>query len=171
MGSLIGRFLALVTFNAGPQDLPFSVGLRNQVVLLHVVLGFLVAVLSQPATEALVAALLSTGVMVAVAAGIPWAHGFAARVTQTITALGGAGVIFSLLSWPVVWVLERTFQANGEPGAVPLLALLVLLIWNLAVVAHVFRHSLSRGLGVGAVYALLYLVAVVLVTRLVMPAG
>lgn len=171
MGSLVGRFLALVTFNAGPQDLPYATGLRNQTVILYLVLGVLVMSMSLPVPQASLSALLGTLVMLVFAAGLPWVHGYPARITQTVTALAGAGVIFWLLSWPVVWVFERSVQASGEVGLAPQLALLVLQIWNLGVIAHVLRHALSRGLGMGIAYALLYLLVAVGVSRLAMAAG
>jgi hypothetical protein len=85
-----------------------------------------------------------------------------ARLAQTLTALAGTGALLGLLGIPLMLEAGRA-QQSGEPGAALVTGWLLLLIWNITVQAHIFRHALSTRYGIGLLVAGLHtVVAIVL---------
>ncbi len=68
-----------------------------------------------------------------------------ARIYQTLTALFGTGLLFSLMLSPI---LQLSLTSGGKSGGGLLLALMA---WNFAVEGNIFKHALSismmRGVG------------------------
>ena len=68
-----------------------------------------------------------------------------ARLMQTLTALFGTGLLFSLMLSPI---LQLSLTSGGKSGGGLLLALMA---WNFAVEGNIFKHALSitmmRGVG------------------------
>jgi hypothetical protein len=89
---------------------------------------------------------------------------------QTLTALAGTGTLLGLLGMPLMLQASRV-QQSGEPGAALVMGWLVLLIWNITVQAHIFRHALSSRYGIGLLVAGLHtVVAIVLLDYFFPPA-
>jgi len=71
----------------------------------------------------------------------------------------GTGTIFSLLATPVYYLLAVPVVAlSGNP----LLSFLVwvLIVWNIAVMAHILRHALAVSFPIGVLVALMYILIV-----------
>ncbi|MGD2073903.1 MAG: hypothetical protein PVI91_02845 [Gammaproteobacteria bacterium] len=75
-----------------------------------------------------------------------------ARLMQTLTALAGTGAMLGLLGMPLMLQASRT-PAGSEPAAALVMGWLALLVWSIAVQAHIFRHALSSWYGVGLLVA------------------
>ena len=80
------------------------------------------------------------------------------RYQQTLTALIGVGLLLGTAALPLSIWLRREFAAvnNGTPE-LPLMLILILVVWNVAAIAHVLRHALSSSYGGAVLYALGYL--------------
>jgi len=91
-----------------------------------------------------------------------------ARLVQTLTALAGTGTVLGIVGLPLV------LQAGGiqaEDGAAGILVLgwLLMLVWSIAVQAHIFRHALSTGYGTGLLVAGLHTVLIITLVEILFP--
>ncbi len=77
------------------------------------------------------------------------------RLVQTLTALAGTGAILGLLGLPLVWQVARAQAAAAAPPSLSI-GWLLLVIWSVAVQAHIFRHALSTRFGYGLLLAALH---------------
>jgi hypothetical protein len=143
---LLRQFIEVCLLRRGPQDLPYS----------------------PPATLALVAALLAVQLGFASHQGLPLAA-LVARVavtlilllgvtrallasrrlenrgTQTVLALAGTGLIFSLAMMPMALALQPHLENKEPPPEVMVYALaaLALFVWKLVVEAAIWRQALN----------------------------
>ncbi len=79
------------------------------------------------------------------------------RYLQTITALLGVNLLVTALQLPL-YVWRHLIDAGPDVMTLPDMALLVLLVWFLAIVAHVMRHALEIPYAGAAVISIMYFV-------------
>lgn len=153
--AIVRAYFAVCTFRLGPQDLP-AAGVFLSISLALYALASTALVL--PA-RALPVAILSGTTETALLLLITWVllrlRGVPARFRQTATALTGTGFLFSLVALPL-------FCLHGVDAAPLLLALigllvLCLVVWNVAVMAHILRHALSASFPMGVLLAMGYI--------------
>lgn len=158
MQRLISLFVDICLLRSGPQDLPTSTVLLILALLANAAAGVLMLQVSTPPGTSVLIVLFDTVLMVAFVSIVLQLRGHPERRVQTITALGGTGMLFSLMNWPVTGWWYRAKEAGAETG-VPLLALMVLLVWNIIVIGHILRHaldvSLPSGIGISLIYVLI----------------
>src|SRR5687768_10500973 len=93
---------------------------------------------------------------------LPWvllrSRGLGARYVQTLTALVGTGVLFTLAYLPVAWLASDL--PVPDPAATPtqkqlIVAWLTLALvgWKLAINGHVWRHAMGWPLAAGLALA------------------
>lgn len=150
MSRLISQFWSICMFKAGPQDLPYSVGLMRATLAISALSGFLILQFSTTDT-----ALAQVLVDIALGAAYIWPllyfAGFRHRFTQTWSAWLGTDVIVNLFaSVPL-------YNLGTNPSNANSIMLLLLLIWHIAIYAHIFRHALGRGWVMGIGLALFYM--------------
>lgn len=120
--------------------------------VLHWLLGFVLALFSYPVGLAAAAALIGTLLVVALVHGALMFTGRTHRFGQTVTAMAGTEFMLGLLALAItLW-----YYSGGSEGAASALALL-LLGWNVVVAAHIFRHALDSTPVLGVVSALAYI--------------
>lgn len=141
---------------AGPQDLPASYSLMALAVTGYAAVAVLVAHISLPAhSTAVLAAVVDTSLLVVLSRVVLWTRMLTNRWAQTLTALAGTGGLFELILWPIdLWQ-----QQNGtvEPVfGLPLVLVLSILVWNVAVTGHILRHALSTSMFNGTLLAVVY---------------
>lgn len=90
------------------------------------------------------------------------------RLAQTLTALAGTGALLGLLGMPLMLHASRV-QEGGDPGAALVMGWLVLLIWNITVQAHIYRHALSSRYGTGLLVAGLHTVVAIVLLEYFFP--
>ena len=87
--------------------------------------------------------------------GAAWVILLATRKTprwpQTSIALAGGNTIFILLN------AVLTLLAGRPLGMSMAIALLLLMIWQIAFLGHVYRHALGVGMGGGILVAMIYI--------------
>lgn len=154
LARLIAALFDLCLLKRGPQDLPFRPVLVLALLLAGLALEVYGVVLVGVSNSAEV--VLLSGVF-AVAA--PWAllrwRGLDARLWQTLLALIGTGVLFSLLRLPLLAALGP-LAAQPKPALAPLYGwgLVLLIGWQLLVYGHIWRHALRLPLPTGVLVAL-----------------
>ena len=155
MSRLIRLWFDICLLRAAPQDLPYSRELLGLAIAGYTLVSFL---LSLPASSPLVAAqlaLVDSALLVVFAATTLYLSGKFSRLNQTLTALSGTGMLLGLFALPVIQLLSPN-QTTGELSPLAGLLWLVMFGWNLVVVAHIMRHSLSTGFLVATGIATLY---------------
>lgn len=154
----------LMRLRIGPQDLPYSPPLLVRIALLALAVDLLAAhVLEASGVSAL---RFVSGFAVTFA--LPWLvlnwRGHRTRYVQTMLALLGTGIAFSLMFLPLAsWALSSGLVALGDKPS-PQQALfawliLALVVWKIAVTASIWRHALDWPLPAGVGIALLLFVA------------
>lgn len=152
MEALIRAILSIALLRQGPQILPVSSFLLTLALAVHVGTGVLLGLFSLPFATALVSATAGTLIMVALVHVLLLAHRLNSRAKQTLTALAGCEALIGLMALP----LATLFYAGGGLAELAMLLSLVLLLWNVAVAAHIFRHALNVSPGMGVLFAIGY---------------
>lgn len=161
---LVRVTLKLLQFRAGPQDFPYSMQATRVVVLAALVVSYLQYRLTLPPVVALVHALVTLAVMAALTWQLLAWRKLANRTQQTVNALFATGSALTLLLLPLLAAIapqlarlaENPDRAATEPlPALPMLGVMVLSFWSLAVSANIYRHALNLHPALGVAVALL----------------
>jgi len=148
--TVINAFWEIALFRRGPEDLPTS-----QLLLIVAILGYLI---SNGAGAALVGAspvlvpLIDLLLLVTAGAGLLFAAGYPQRLQQMLTALCGADAVVQFISLPFSAMMA------GTPTLLSTIALVVLLLWSLAVYGSIFSRAISQSFGIGIALTFLYFV-------------
>ncbi|HCB15304.1 MAG TPA: hypothetical protein DEP36_17300 [Gammaproteobacteria bacterium] len=154
MQALFNLFLDICLFRKGPQHVPSSVALLKICLLAYSLSGLLVLILSTPPPVAILQILLDLVLLSGLVylALILYRH--PQRFEQTLSALTGTGTLIGLFALPLMsWIVHQ--QPDGDTQ-LPSLLLLVLMIWSIAIMAHILRQAFEASVFVGALYSLGY---------------
>jgi hypothetical protein len=153
---ILRYFIALCLLRAGPADAPPSSRLLAQTLGAYLGVGWLVALLHLELAQGLLSSLVDVALLIGMTGALLAARGYPGRLQQTLIALGGAGIILGTLALLLLLWLEAAQQAGlPPPGLVPLL-LFGLMLWSLAITAHIMRQALSVSFTVGILVAVIY---------------
>lgn len=134
MLALLKLFFDLCLLRAKPQDVPASSGALGVALGAYGAVSVLLASTDLTLERAVPYALVDTLILALLTHGVLRMRRYSARFPQTLTALAGSGALLGLAAWPVT--------LSPEPS----LLLLVMVIWSLAVSAHILRHALAVAL-------------------------
>ncbi len=158
MITLIRFFFDIATLRANPQDLAASSFMMMATTAAYCFLSFTISLIELSFLKAAVSALVDTGLLVALAVISLWIADSLERRIQTITALAGAGALLQLIAWPILFWLSRSAEATDNALLfIPRWGLLLLVIWNVLVIAHILRHALSVALPITFGISVLYI--------------
>ncbi len=154
MLALFNLFLDICLLRKGPQDMPASVALVKMCLLAYGLSGLLVLLISTPAPVALLQILLDMVLL----SGLLYLglilRRRPKRFEQTLSALTGTGSLMGLLALPLMfWIVN---QESGGDTTLPSLLMLVLMVWSIAIMAHILRYAFETSIWLGALYALGY---------------
>lgn len=152
MAALLRVIMQIALLRQGPQVLPASSALLWLVLGVHWLTGVALALFNQPLDRALFSSLVGTLVMLAVVQTLLLLHRLQSRFIQTLTALAACEVLLGLIAIP----LGAGFAMGGDIQAIVGLLSLLLLGWNVAIAAHIFRHALGVSMGMGFLFAIGY---------------
>lgn len=150
---LLTIFADLLRFRQGPQALPSALVFTVLLALVNLLLG-VVAHLSLGTDEGVSAGhafglmLFRLAVATTFVAVVLSLRGLSARANQTLSALFGTGIIFTLLVLPLLVLI-----GGGAQGPGLALVYFGLLTWSLAVDGHIFRHAVNGSMVLGALLA------------------
>ena len=154
MRILFDLFLDICLFRKGPRDVPASMALLKMCLLAYGASGLLVLTLSVPVQVALLQILLDMVLLAGLLYLMLILHRHPGRFEQTLTALTGSGTLMGLLALPpMLWIVRQGPQGNSQ---FPSLLMLALMVWSIAVMAHILRHAFNTSVWIGALYALGY---------------
>lgn len=162
---IIFRYIDLCRLNAGPADMPSSDKLLKITLLAYFLVGVLIGRIDSGWDVSLLTSLTDTLFMVIVINVLLKFKGLQTRYKQTLTALSGAGIILNLIGFPLLLWLNQTDKLE-QGTSVAMLFVIALMIWNLMVIAHIFRQALDIKAGTAAMLTVMYTVMSILVLGL-----
>ncbi len=160
-----------LVLSKGPQDYPYSIILMRLCLLVYFLTGLPGLLKSEALGVSLVVMALDTLVLLGFAYLCLQAFHKLPRFAQTISALASTGAVFQLAVLPLMQSLNVEDVQAAAPEAMLGFTLLLLLfvIWNLAVYAHIFRESFNIRLPAAMVLTVCYVIINVLVRTLFFP--
>ncbi|QBQ54637.1 hypothetical protein [Nitrosococcus wardiae] len=165
---MLRYFVSLCLLRSGPADAPPSSVLLTQTLLAYLGIGWLISILHLEFADGLLSSAVDTALLIGMTGGLLAVRGYGARLQQTLIALTGAGIILGVLALPLLLWLDAAQQAGLPPGVVSLL-LFGLMIWSLAVTAHIMRQALSVSFTVGILIAVIYALVSIQVMNFLFP--
>ena len=155
---ILKLFWNICLLRANAEDVPASRVLMILTVAVYFALSLTVTLIDNNFAKAVFTVIVGLVMMIGFSLAGLWVRSFMNRSLQTVTALAGSGVVFNLISWPLI-LLSSNYPA--EQLMFPRYLLLLLLFWNIAVIGHILRNALSipfwAGLGVSVLYVFTYL--------------
>lgn len=173
MAVLFKLFWDICLLRKGPQDLPASQELLKLCLIAYAGSGLLNLWLGLGDTghgTALLLTIVDVGLLMGLCHAVLQLMGLLERYVQTLTALTGTGTLLQLIVMPLGLWYQRELAANGATD-MPALLWLLLLVWSVAITAHILRHALSVSFGAGMLYALGYLMISWTLADLLLPAA
>ncbi len=146
MLKLFKLYVDICLLRAGPQDLPATQSMLALSLLAYTATSIAISVMTQSFGSAIVYGLADTLTPAALTSTLLVLHRFPQRLTQTLSALAGTGVVIGLFTLPLV-LLQN----------VPLLLLLLIMVWSLTVIGHILHHALNVSLPMGILASTGYL--------------
>ncbi|MGB5179584.1 MAG: hypothetical protein WBP44_12745 [Gammaproteobacteria bacterium] len=164
MLQLIRVWFDICLFRRAPQDLPASGFLLGVSLCCYGLVSVLVSLQSYTFSMAVLLTAVDLGLLAVFAWSLLYLQKKTARLNQTLSALAGTGSLMGLIALPLLLTIAP--DAASDPVPAPLQSLwLLLLLWNLFIMAHIIRHALSSsfaiGFGISLLYALLNMQVIV----------
>jgi hypothetical protein len=167
---IVKAFWRIALFRSGPQDLPDSRPLLLLSAALYELSGIAVLVSSELGSAAtglreaetsipllyrvLLSAVFDLAVVLVSFTAILFYFGYFNRLQQTLTAVFGVSALLHALSWPVLMLLF--VEPLSGAWAVIAIALLLILLWSIAVYGHILAQAISKSFGAGVALSVLY---------------
>ena len=148
-------YFSICCFKKGPQDLPVSRELLALSLTGYGFSSFLLALSTQNVDIAVLTGLIDAALLAGISQIVMACWRLSERWAQTAAALSGTGTIFSILALPFSYLLANS--SNTDPWILYLFLFVIsLLVWNIAVMAHIMRHALSSSFALGVLVDLFY---------------
>ncbi len=159
MAIILQAFTDIAFMRRGPQDIPASRFLFVLTLIGYVLMNLLHLGL-RPADgwqEDLLLSVLDVVLLLFLFYLLLAVFRRSSRYLQTITALFGVNLLVTALQLPF-YVWRQLINAGPDVITLPDMVLLALLVWFLAIVAHVTRHALEIPYVGAAVISIMYFV-------------
>lgn len=161
-------FFDICCFRKRPQDIPGSRELLVFCLLIYFISSFFLAMTNQPPDVALLSGLADTLLIAGLSYLLLIMWRLSPRWLQTVTAFAGTGTIFNLMAVPLSWLLIHLDKGHPLLFLV-FLFVICLLVWNIAVMAHILRNALSSSFALGVLFSLLFVWAITSVISGILP--
>ena len=156
---IVNAFWQIALFRAGPESLPDSRPLLVLAMVVYIAVDVMVILAMYPRHALPSLLLVDVGFLLLWCAGILRLFGFAQRLQQTLIALFGTGAMLQLLAFPL-----SAWPSFGIPVEIPLflrvLVAVVILLWSVSVYGHIQGKAISRSMGVGLTFAIIYFIVI-----------
>ena len=157
--AIVSPFWQIALFRAGPESLPDSRPLLVLAIAVYIVVDVMVILALYPRHALPPLLLIDVGFLLLWCAGILRLFGFAGRVQQTLSALFGTGALLQLLAFPF-----SAWPSFGIPVEIPLflrvLVAVAILLWSVSVYGHILARAISKSMGVGLTFAIVYFIVI-----------
>lgn len=136
------KIIMMLLLKTAPQDLPYSTGLIARLVFLYLISGMVVVGGMVEPSLAIARMLLNIGILLSFSYLLLSSLNLKPRFVQMVTALIGTGIVFNLLSWPIL-IYGDIEQASTASMQILSMLVLMLISWEILVIAHIFRNALN----------------------------
>lgn len=136
------KLMALLVLKSAPQNLPYSLSFALRLTVAYIITGIVVLQTTVNPDYLLAGMVLGLVVQYLFTYTVLAALAKNERFLQTFCAIIGIGVLFNLLSWPVLSVLADESAQESSKSTMSLMFLL-LISWEVLVKAHIFKHALE----------------------------
>jgi len=157
MVELLKRYLKICLLSNGPEDLPYSQILFQLMLFVYFFTGCLSMWPALAVSDSLGIMLLDTIILLVFSWVCLIAFNKRSRFLQTATALTAVGAIFQLLAWPLLFYVNEAKQMDTVSIEASFLLLLII-SWNLAVYAHIFRRAFGIRMPAAFIMTIAYVV-------------
>ena len=159
MFALIRPFVSLCLLRLRPQDLPPSSLLLAFTALTYTACTAIAHSALLSPLDALVGGVVDAALLCGLTLSLLGVLRRWSRAVQTLTALVGAGTLTTIVAIPFLSWRVSVMRA-GDPAGIELAFIALIVVWNLAVIAHILRHALSTSfLGSIVIAIVMYLVS------------
>ena len=117
--SALNTLISIVMFRTGPQDLPYSQGLLQLLIVLYIISGVMAFGSLIETDIAMMNMIADVLVIMFYSYTVLGSTGRKPRFRQTVTAMIGVGVLFHLMAWPMLLQTEagqKYLQQNDLAG-------------------------------------------------------
>ena len=159
MLTLVRPFVSICLLRLGPQDLPASRLLLAMAILSYTACTALAHTTLLAPVDAMLGGIVDALLLGGLTLSLLGIHRRWGRAVQTLTALAGAGTVTTMVAIPFLGWRVNVLR-SGDPAGIEMVFIAFVVIWNLAVIAHVLRHALSTSfLGAMVIAVVMYLVS------------
>ncbi len=160
MLNIFKLYVDMCLLRAGPQDLPATQSVLTLSLLAYTATSIVLSVTTQSFGSAVLYGLADTLTLAVLTYTLLIVRRLPQRLTQTLSALAGTGVVIGLFALPLVLIQN-----------VPPLLLLLITVWSLTVIGHILRHALNVSLPMGILASMGYLLASLALASLLAPSS
>lgn len=168
LSTISKAFFDICLLRKGPQDLPKSTVLLVLCLFMYTVIHVLLTLQSRSLVDALMVSFVDVGFLLLVTSLILKQHQHLDRWHQTMTALFGTGVILGIFIFPLI-LGGIMNQPEAWIRQIIVLLFLIMIVWNVAVLAHIVRHAISTSMGIAIMIAILYIWMSTLLITMIFP--
>ena len=161
-------FLGNLLLKKGPQDFPFSPALMKLCLLAYFVTGIPGLMITATFPQAVFAMALDVMVLIAFVYLCLQAFSKTERFVQSVISMASMGAFFQLLVLPLIFNFDADPKIAEEMLGLSIM-LLIVVSWNLAVYAHLFRESFGVRLPAAMILTVCYIVITLLVRKIFFP--
>lgn len=158
MQQILKAFLDICLFRTKPEQLPYSHFLMILAIIAYILADMWVNLVTQNLSKTILVVIVETAMLLGFTYAGLWIRDFLNRMVKTVTAIAGTSTIFTLGKYPLMTILQS--QPKGQTSIVSLFVI-GLMIWNVAVLGHILRSSLSlptwAGAGISVLYFIFYI--------------
>ncbi len=168
MNSFNRILLGNLLLKKGPQDFPFSPALMKLCLMVYFVSGIPGLMMTANFPQSIFAMTLDVIVLLAFIYLCLKAFAKPERFVQSVISLASMGAFFQLIVLPLILNFDADPDVAQEMLGLSILLLMVV-SWNLAVYAHLFRESFGVRLPAAMVLTVCYIVITLLVRKIFFP--
>jgi len=140
--SVLQNLIALLILKTAPQDLPYSTPLTVKLVAGYIFSGIIILQTTLTPDDLIPGVLLGLLIQLGFTYLVLRALNHPERFVQTFAAIVGVGILFNLLSWPVLAMLGDLTASDTTKSSLSLI-FLMLMSWEVLVKAHIYKHALE----------------------------
>ena len=159
------RAMHLCLFRMSPVEMPAGQTMMRWSVLIYVLIGMMTAQVQVSGwVGIMIFSTVEAVLFLVFIYGLLMMRGKGERITKTITAIMSTSTVIGVVGLPLLAQLPEDLTAGVGTGLSFLL--LVFVLWNLMVMAHIFRHAMDIKPGMAAVVSVVVLVLMMVVDGL-----
>ena len=141
---------------AAPQDIPASSALLLIALAVFFVMSFLVALTKLSFSQSLGAATADMVLLLFISYVMMWVKVTMNRWCQMATSMAATTALLGVIALPLA-VMQVSLDPEGMLVSFVMLFLLAVMIWNLVIVAHIFKHAVDANIYFAVILAGVYM--------------